>query len=65
VLKTFIDQRDFLVEYGTYKVLYDSRIAYVPCLYGVFWNGWMSVNALLISYVGEPIEEGSFSISDW
>jgi len=65
VLKIFFDQNIFKCEHNIYSELSKSGLDFVPQLYYIYQNTWMKCSALLISYVGEPIQDGSISPQDW
>ncbi|KAF8954000.1 hypothetical protein BDZ97DRAFT_552390 [Flammula alnicola] len=64
VLKTFQDPMKFVQERRIYEMLNRRAVDYVPSFYGAFRNWWMIADALLISFVGEPID-GLLDCLDW
>ncbi|KAJ3507809.1 hypothetical protein NLJ89_g6093 [Agrocybe chaxingu] len=65
VLKMFSKFEDLLLEEDIYKVIDRSRIRYVPHYFGTFKNEWMRLHALLLSYEGSAVKEGTINLSDW
>ncbi len=64
VLKMFLHKEEFEAEHNAYLLLENHHVPYVPRLFGHFKHQYTDLDAILLEYVGEPVD-GGLTQQDW
>ena len=59
----YFEEADFEAECNTYLILENRQVLFVPRFFGHFKDEFRNLDAILVEYVGEPVN--NLAADDW